>query len=162
MNTPRLTTFSVSAALLVNITPSMYSKCGKDEGGISLSLLECRDDSLFCYPCVCVCVSLSRDSQFMCLTITAEWEKWHLSLPFSLSSMVSHTEEIEKKLTAYRKGCKIWNMLIFCQVSDSRDRLGNILSLLGHIFFNSKSGLALWRITSAHKVIKVFPFLANT
>ncbi|XP_068559901.1 NMDA receptor synaptonuclear signaling and neuronal migration factor isoform X2 [Cebidichthys violaceus] len=24
-------------------------------------------------------------------------------------------EEIEKKLTAYRKGCKIWNMLIFCQ-----------------------------------------------
>uniref|UniRef100_W5KXE4 NMDA receptor synaptonuclear signaling and neuronal migration factor b n=1 Tax=Astyanax mexicanus TaxID=7994 RepID=W5KXE4_ASTMX len=23
--------------------------------------------------------------------------------------------EIEKKLTAYRKGCKIWNMLIFCQ-----------------------------------------------
>ncbi|XP_010775003.1 NMDA receptor synaptonuclear signaling and neuronal migration factor-like, partial [Notothenia coriiceps] len=25
-------------------------------------------------------------------------------------------EEIEKKLTAYRKGCKIWNMLIFCQV----------------------------------------------
>uniref|UniRef100_A0A4W5JUB6 NMDA receptor synaptonuclear signaling and neuronal migration factor b n=1 Tax=Hucho hucho TaxID=62062 RepID=A0A4W5JUB6_9TELE len=25
------------------------------------------------------------------------------------------TEEIEKKLTAYRKGCKIWNMLIFCQ-----------------------------------------------
>uniref|UniRef100_A0A3B4XDS1 NMDA receptor synaptonuclear signaling and neuronal migration factor b n=1 Tax=Seriola lalandi dorsalis TaxID=1841481 RepID=A0A3B4XDS1_SERLL len=24
-------------------------------------------------------------------------------------------DEIEKKLTAYRKGCKIWNMLIFCQ-----------------------------------------------
>ncbi|XP_077417037.1 NMDA receptor synaptonuclear signaling and neuronal migration factor isoform X2 [Vanacampus margaritifer] len=24
-------------------------------------------------------------------------------------------EEIKKKLTAYRKGCKIWNMLIFCQ-----------------------------------------------
>ncbi|XP_056273956.1 NMDA receptor synaptonuclear signaling and neuronal migration factor [Pseudoliparis swirei] len=24
-------------------------------------------------------------------------------------------EEIEKKLSAYRKGCKIWNMLIFCQ-----------------------------------------------
>uniref|UniRef100_A0A3B4BAZ1 DUF4347 domain-containing protein n=1 Tax=Periophthalmus magnuspinnatus TaxID=409849 RepID=A0A3B4BAZ1_9GOBI len=24
-------------------------------------------------------------------------------------------EEIEKKLTAYRKGCRIWNMLIFCQ-----------------------------------------------
>uniref|UniRef100_A0A667Y0F9 NMDA receptor synaptonuclear signaling and neuronal migration factor b n=1 Tax=Myripristis murdjan TaxID=586833 RepID=A0A667Y0F9_9TELE len=24
-------------------------------------------------------------------------------------------QEIEKKLTAYRKGCKIWNMLIFCQ-----------------------------------------------
>ncbi|XP_076586312.1 NMDA receptor synaptonuclear signaling and neuronal migration factor isoform X2 [Chaetodon auriga] len=24
-------------------------------------------------------------------------------------------EEIDKKLTAYRKGCKIWNMLIFCQ-----------------------------------------------
>uniref|UniRef100_A0A3B4CVL1 DUF4347 domain-containing protein n=1 Tax=Pygocentrus nattereri TaxID=42514 RepID=A0A3B4CVL1_PYGNA len=24
-------------------------------------------------------------------------------------------EEIEKKLTAYRKGCKIWNMLIYCQ-----------------------------------------------
>ncbi|KAJ8379677.1 hypothetical protein SKAU_G00004550 [Synaphobranchus kaupii] len=24
-------------------------------------------------------------------------------------------EEIEKKLTAYRKGCKIWRMLIFCQ-----------------------------------------------
>ncbi|XP_065106343.1 NMDA receptor synaptonuclear signaling and neuronal migration factor isoform X2 [Paramisgurnus dabryanus] len=24
-------------------------------------------------------------------------------------------EEIEKKLAAYRKGCKIWNMLIFCQ-----------------------------------------------
>ncbi|KAM6965003.1 NMDA receptor synaptonuclear signaling and neuronal migration factor [Aplochiton taeniatus] len=24
-------------------------------------------------------------------------------------------EEIEKKLTAYRKGCKMWNMLIFCQ-----------------------------------------------
>ncbi|TSV94882.1 NMDA receptor synaptonuclear signaling and neuronal migration factor [Bagarius yarrelli] len=24
-------------------------------------------------------------------------------------------EEIEKKLNAYRKGCKIWNMLIFCQ-----------------------------------------------
>ncbi|XP_033946195.2 NMDA receptor synaptonuclear signaling and neuronal migration factor-like isoform X2 [Pseudochaenichthys georgianus] len=24
-------------------------------------------------------------------------------------------EEIEKKLTAYRKGCKIWSMLIFCQ-----------------------------------------------
>ncbi|KAJ0019817.1 hypothetical protein NQD34_007386, partial [Periophthalmus magnuspinnatus] len=24
-------------------------------------------------------------------------------------------EEIEKKLTAYRKGCGIWNMLIFCQ-----------------------------------------------
>uniref|UniRef100_A0A8C8HGG7 DUF4347 domain-containing protein n=1 Tax=Oncorhynchus tshawytscha TaxID=74940 RepID=A0A8C8HGG7_ONCTS len=24
-------------------------------------------------------------------------------------------EEIEKKLMAYRKGCKIWNMLIFCQ-----------------------------------------------
>ncbi|XP_028852717.1 NMDA receptor synaptonuclear signaling and neuronal migration factor isoform X4 [Denticeps clupeoides] len=24
-------------------------------------------------------------------------------------------DEVEKKLTAYRKGCKIWNMLIFCQ-----------------------------------------------
>ncbi|XP_077376841.1 NMDA receptor synaptonuclear signaling and neuronal migration factor isoform X2 [Festucalex cinctus] len=24
-------------------------------------------------------------------------------------------DEIKKKLTAYRKGCKIWNMLIFCQ-----------------------------------------------
>uniref|UniRef100_A0A8C6WHX3 NMDA receptor synaptonuclear signaling and neuronal migration factor b n=1 Tax=Neogobius melanostomus TaxID=47308 RepID=A0A8C6WHX3_9GOBI len=24
-------------------------------------------------------------------------------------------EEVEKKLTAYRKGCRIWNMLIFCQ-----------------------------------------------
>ncbi|XP_062874000.1 NMDA receptor synaptonuclear signaling and neuronal migration factor [Trichomycterus rosablanca] len=24
-------------------------------------------------------------------------------------------EEIEKKLTTYRKGCKIWNMLIYCQ-----------------------------------------------
>ncbi|XP_048100559.1 NMDA receptor synaptonuclear signaling and neuronal migration factor isoform X1 [Alosa alosa] len=24
-------------------------------------------------------------------------------------------EEIDKKLSAYRKGCKIWNMLIFCQ-----------------------------------------------
>ncbi|KAG7234983.1 hypothetical protein INR49_003465, partial [Caranx melampygus] len=24
-------------------------------------------------------------------------------------------DEIEKKLSAYRKGCKIWNMLIFCQ-----------------------------------------------
>ncbi|KAK5613081.1 hypothetical protein CRENBAI_001823 [Crenichthys baileyi] len=24
-------------------------------------------------------------------------------------------EEIEKKLSAYRKGCRIWNMLIFCQ-----------------------------------------------
>ncbi|XP_061622380.1 NMDA receptor synaptonuclear signaling and neuronal migration factor-like [Phyllopteryx taeniolatus] len=24
-------------------------------------------------------------------------------------------EEIKKKLTAYRKGCKIWNMVIFCQ-----------------------------------------------
>ncbi|XP_034027184.1 NMDA receptor synaptonuclear signaling and neuronal migration factor isoform X2 [Thalassophryne amazonica] len=24
-------------------------------------------------------------------------------------------DEMEKKLTAYRKGCKIWNMLIFCQ-----------------------------------------------
>ncbi|MEQ2207070.1 hypothetical protein XENOCAPTIV_006784, partial [Xenoophorus captivus] len=32
-------------------------------------------------------------------------------------------EEIEKKLSAYRKGCRIWNMLIFCQVSDSSDRL---------------------------------------
>uniref|UniRef100_A0A8B9GYN6 NMDA receptor synaptonuclear signaling and neuronal migration factor b n=1 Tax=Astyanax mexicanus TaxID=7994 RepID=A0A8B9GYN6_ASTMX len=27
----------------------------------------------------------------------------------------SRDKEIEKKLTAYRKGCKIWNMLIFCQ-----------------------------------------------
>uniref|UniRef100_A0A3Q1FKY0 NMDA receptor synaptonuclear signaling and neuronal migration factor b n=1 Tax=Acanthochromis polyacanthus TaxID=80966 RepID=A0A3Q1FKY0_9TELE len=26
-----------------------------------------------------------------------------------------YREEIEKKLTAYRKGCRIWNMLIFCQ-----------------------------------------------
>ncbi|KPP64338.1 hypothetical protein Z043_117326, partial [Scleropages formosus] len=26
-------------------------------------------------------------------------------------------EEIEKKLTAYRRGCKIWRMLIFCQVA---------------------------------------------
>ncbi|TRY94053.1 hypothetical protein DNTS_011958 [Danionella cerebrum] len=30
-------------------------------------------------------------------------------------SSFSSSEEIEKKLTAYRKGCKIWNMLIFCQ-----------------------------------------------
>lgn len=36
-----------------------------------------------------------------------------LSLSFSLS-----TEEIDKKLTAYRRGCKIWKMLIFCQVRD--------------------------------------------
>uniref|UniRef100_A0AAR2IIF0 DUF4347 domain-containing protein n=1 Tax=Pygocentrus nattereri TaxID=42514 RepID=A0AAR2IIF0_PYGNA len=28
---------------------------------------------------------------------------------------LSPAEEIEKKLTAYRKGCKIWNMLIYCQ-----------------------------------------------
>lgn len=26
------------------------------------------------------------------------------------------TEEIEKKLTAYRRGSKFWRMLIFCQV----------------------------------------------
>ncbi|XP_015257540.1 PREDICTED: NMDA receptor synaptonuclear signaling and neuronal migration factor-like [Cyprinodon variegatus] len=29
-------------------------------------------------------------------------------------------EEIEKKLSSYRKGCRIWNMLIFCQVTDSQ------------------------------------------
>lgn len=28
-------------------------------------------------------------------------------------------EEIEKKLNIYRKGCKIWKMLIFCQVHES-------------------------------------------
>lgn len=47
------------------------------------------------------------------------WFPCCLSLHFSaiclLSSLCS-SEEIEKKLTAYRKGCKIWNMLIFCQV----------------------------------------------
>jgi len=30
-------------------------------------------------------------------------------------------EEIEKRLTAYRKGSKIWRMMIFCQV---REKLG--------------------------------------
>nr|XP_040051336.1 NMDA receptor synaptonuclear signaling and neuronal migration factor-like [Gasterosteus aculeatus aculeatus] len=35
-------------------------------------------------------------------------------LPLSFSPIL-RPEEIEKKLAAYRKGCKIWNMLIFCQ-----------------------------------------------
>uniref|UniRef100_A0A8P4FWZ9 NMDA receptor synaptonuclear signaling and neuronal migration factor b n=1 Tax=Dicentrarchus labrax TaxID=13489 RepID=A0A8P4FWZ9_DICLA len=33
----------------------------------------------------------------------------------SSRQLYTTTDEIEKKLTAYRKGCKIWNMLIFCQ-----------------------------------------------
>lgn len=47
------------------------------------------------------------------------WFPCCLPLHFSaicLLSSLSSSEEIEKKLTAYRKGCKIWNMLIFCQV----------------------------------------------
>ncbi|KAG7272873.1 hypothetical protein CRUP_029313, partial [Coryphaenoides rupestris] len=30
-------------------------------------------------------------------------------------------EEIDKKLTAYRRGCKFWRMLIFCQVEKEED-----------------------------------------
>lgn len=33
-----------------------------------------------------------------------------------LTFLFGHTEEIEKKLTAYRRGSKFWRMLIFCQV----------------------------------------------
>lgn len=32
------------------------------------------------------------------------------------STPIFSAEEIEKKLNIYRKGCKIWKMLIFCQV----------------------------------------------
>uniref|UniRef100_A0A3Q2C7L8 NMDA receptor synaptonuclear signaling and neuronal migration factor b n=1 Tax=Cyprinodon variegatus TaxID=28743 RepID=A0A3Q2C7L8_CYPVA len=42
-------------------------------------------------------------------------------------------EEIEKKLSSYRKGCRIWNMLIFCQVTDSQQfwrRLSRLMSKL--------------------------------
>ena len=33
-------------------------------------------------------------------------------------------EEIDKKLTAYRRGSKFWRMLIFCQVSGSEEERG--------------------------------------
>lgn len=33
---------------------------------------------------------------------------------------VFYAEEIEKRLTAYRKGSKIWRMLIFCQVRENK------------------------------------------
>lgn len=44
-----------------------------------------------------------------------------LSFPtcFVLFVCVLFSEEIEKKLNIYRKGCKIWKMLIFCQVHRS-------------------------------------------
>ncbi|KAL4660791.1 NMDA receptor synaptonuclear signaling and neuronal migration factor [Arapaima gigas] len=36
-------------------------------------------------------------------------------IPILYQSLSLPAEEIEKKLTAYRRGCKIWKMLIFCQ-----------------------------------------------
>lgn len=37
-----------------------------------------------------------------------------------ITFLFGHTEEIEKKLTAYRRGSKFWRMLIFCQVRKRR------------------------------------------
>ncbi len=50
--------------------------------------------------------------------------------PFSLHAqspvltsiwLFSFAEEIEKKLTAYRRGSKFWRMLIFCQVRNDKE-----------------------------------------
>lgn len=38
------------------------------------------------------------------------------SFPTCIFFFFCFPEEIEKKLNIYRKGCKIWKMLIFCQV----------------------------------------------
>lgn len=74
------------------------------------------------------------------LTFLLPQHPWHvLSTPSSASSLRTKckemrliltfvhgfvlgfffAEEIEKKLNIYRKGCKIWKMLIFCQVHES-------------------------------------------
>lgn len=60
-------------------------------------LWKCR--IVISFPCCCSLIFLSLFTSVL-----------------SIFSQLCSSEEIEKKLTAYRKGCKIWNMLIFCQV----------------------------------------------
>lgn len=66
------------------------------------------------FVCVCVCPR-GHAAYVMYLTLMTEWEGKVTPLFFCHSPF---SDEIEKKLNAYRKGCRIWNMLIFCQVSD--------------------------------------------
>uniref|UniRef100_A0A8C6Z2Q4 NMDA receptor synaptonuclear signaling and neuronal migration factor n=1 Tax=Nothoprocta perdicaria TaxID=30464 RepID=A0A8C6Z2Q4_NOTPE len=51
-------------------------------------------------------------------------------------------EEIEKKLNIYRKGCRIWKMLIFCQVRAShRSLLASACTILVYDFWKRLSRL---------------------
>lgn len=59
----------------------------------------------------------------------AATERWSSERSFSLVKtqfqslhLPSPTEEIEKKLTSYRRGSKFWRMLIFCQVRKRRTK----------------------------------------
>lgn len=63
---------------------------------------------------LCSYFSLSLDT-FLLFIFLSVFLSWSLSFT-SIPPFFSLTEEIEKKLTAYRRGSKFWRMLIFCQV----------------------------------------------
>lgn len=50
------------------------------------------------------------------------------ALNLTTAVFVLCAEEIEKRLTAYRRGSKIWRMLIFCQVREKQSQHTHIMT----------------------------------